>query len=147
MQKKMDSHFSKGLETWKKNNLDNLVHAKVKELYPDADPKDIELAAIKAELEKVKAESQRKDLTNQALKIANEKGLPVNLVRYFVGTDEKTTADNMDEYETTFKTVLSEAVENRLKRDSHVPPIGETEDIDGVTAAFMKLNPGLKLNI
>ena len=146
MQPKLDSYFSKGLETWKTNNLDNLVNAKVKELYPDADPKDTEIAAMKAELEKIKAESQRKDLTNQALKIANEKGLPVDLVSFFVGADEKTTTTNMSKLETAFTTALSEAVKNKLKGESYVPPDGETEDIDGVTAAFAKLNPGIKIN-
>ena len=34
MQPKLDSYFSKGLETWKTNNLDKLVNEKVKELYP-----------------------------------------------------------------------------------------------------------------
>lgn len=146
IQPKLDSYFSKGLETWKTNNLDNLVNAKVKELYPDADPKDTEIAAMKAELEKIKAESQRKDLTNTALRIANEKGLPVDLVSFFVGTDEKTTTANMGKLETAFTTALSEAVKNKLKGESYVPPDGETEDIDGVTAAFAKLNPGLKIN-
>lgn len=146
IQPQLDSYFSKGLETWKTNNLDNLVNAKVKELYPDADPKDTEIAAMKAELEKIKAESQRKDLTNQALKIANEKGLPVDLVSFFVGSDEKTTKANMGKLETVFKAALSEEIKNKLKGDSYVPPDGETEDIDGVTAAFMKLNPGIKIN-
>lgn len=72
LQPQLDSYFSKGLETWKTNNLEGLVNAKVKELYPDADPKDTELAAVKAELERIKAESVRKDLANKALTYANE---------------------------------------------------------------------------
>lgn len=145
LQPQLDSYFSKGLETWKTNNLEGLVNAKVKELYPDADPKDAELAAMKAEIEKMKAEALRKDLTNKALTIANEKHLPVDLVDYFVGMDEKTTTANMDKLEKAFADALGVAVKEKLKGNSYVPPDGEPETMDGVTAAFAKLNPNIKL--
>ena len=145
LQPQLDSYFSKGLETWKTNNLDGLVNAKVKELYPDADPKDTELAAVKAELEKMKAESLRKDLTNKALTIANEKHLPVDLVSFFIGADEKTTTDNMGKFEKAFTDALGVAVKEKLKGNSYVPPDGEVETMDGVTAAFAKLNPNIKI--
>lgn len=145
MQPKLDSYFSKGLETWKTNNLDKLVAEKVKELYPEADPKDTELAAVKAELEKMKRESVRKDLTNKALTAATEKGLPVDLIDYFVGEDEKSTNDNLSKFEKAFNSALGSAVEKKLKGESYVPPEGETEPMDGVTAAFAKLNPGITI--
>lgn len=140
-----DQRYTKGLETWKKNNLDALVNAKVKELYPDVDPKDASIAALKAEIEQIKAESARKDLTNKAFMIANEKGLPVDLVDYFVGKDEETTTANMGKLESAFTSALSAAVKDKLKDGSYVPPDGGKTDVDGVTAAFQKLNPNLKL--
>lgn len=145
IQPQLDSYFTKGLETWKTNNLDGLVDAKVKELYPDADPKDTELAAVRAELEKMKAESVRKDLTNKALTAANEKGLPIDLIDFFIGADEKTTTANLSRLEKAFTDALGAAVEKKLKDNSHVPPEGDTDIVDGVTAAFAKLNPGIKL--
>lgn len=147
MQPKLDSYFNKGLETWKTNNLSKLVDEKVKELYPEADPKDTELAAVKAELEKMKRESVRKDLTNKALTFANEKGLPVDLIDYFVGADEKATHDNLTKFEKTYSAALNAAVEKKMKDGSYVPPEGDPDPIDGVTAAFMKNNPGLKIDI
>ena len=146
MQPKLDSYHSKCLETWKNNNLDNLVNAKIKELYPDDDPKDIELAKIKSELEAMKRESVRKDLTNKALTIANEKGLPIDLVDYFVGADEKATTDNLSKFEKAFNSAIGSAVEKKMKDGSYVPPEGDPEPVDGVTAAFAKLNPGMKIN-
>lgn len=145
LQPQLDSYFSKGLETWKTNNLEGLVNAKVKELYPDADPKDTELAAVKAELERIKAESVRKDLANKALTYANEKGLPVDLVDFFVGADEKATNANMEKLNTAFTAALSAAVDKKLKDSNYVPPEGDTEPMNGVTAAFAKLNPNIKL--
>ena len=145
MQPKYDSYFSKGLETWKSNNLDKLVNEKVKELYPEADPKDTELAAVKAELERMKSESLRKDLTNKALKIANEKGLPTDLVDFFIGSDEKATNANITKFEKAFNDSVGSAVQKKLKDSSYVPPEGDDTTVDGVTAAFAKLNPNIQV--
>lgn len=145
MQPKYDSYFSKGLETWKTNNLDKLVNEKVKELYPEADPKDTELAAVKAELEKMKSESLRKDLTNKALKIANEKGLPTDLIDFFIGSDEKATNENITKFEKAFNDSVGSAVQKKLKDSSYVPPEGDDTPVDGVTAAFAKLNPNIQV--
>lgn len=145
MQPKLDSYFTKGLNTWKENNLSALVDAKVKELYPDADPKDTEIAAMKAELEKMKAESVRKDLTNKALTVATEKGLPVDLIQFFIGADEKSTMDNMATLEKAYTSAIASGVDAKLKGTGYVPPVDDTEPIDAVTARFMELNPGLEL--
>ena len=141
IQPKLDSHFSRSLETWKSNNLDKLVNEKVKELYPEADPKDTELAAVKAELEKMKSESLRKDLTNKALKIANEKGLPTDLVDFFIGADEKATNANITKFEKAFNDSVGSAVQKKLKDSSYVLPEGDETTMDGVKAAFAKHNP------
>lgn len=145
MQPRLDSHFSKSLETWKSNNLDKLVNEKVKELYPEADPKDTELAAVKAELERMKSESLRKDLTNKALKIANDKGLPADLVDFFIGADEKATNANIAKFEKAFNDSVGSAVQKKLKDSSYVPPEGDDTPMDGVTAAFAKLNPNISI--
>lgn len=144
LQPKLDTHFNKGLKTWQENNLSGLVDAEIKKRYPEKDEKDIELANVKAELEKMKAESIRKDLTNKALQLATEKKLPTELVEYFIGADEKATTANLGKLEKAFTTALGAAVDEKLK-GGYVPPDGGTESVDGVTAAFMKLNPGLKI--
>lgn len=82
-----DSYFSKGLETWKNNNLDKLVNEKIKLLNPEQDERDIAINDLRAELEEMKATANREKMLNYATKIATEKGLPVNLVSYFVGAD------------------------------------------------------------
>lgn len=145
LQPTLDSYFTKGLDTWKSNNLQSLVDEKVKELYPEADPKDTELAKVKAELEAMKAESVRKDLTNKALKYATEKGLPADLIDFFIGKDEETTNSNLKKLESIYSGSISSAVDKKLKENNYIPPEGTETVIDGVTAAFMKLNPELKI--
>ena len=124
IQPTLDKYHNKGLETWKTNNLDKLVNEKVKELYPEADPKDTELAKLKADLEAMKAESVRKDLTNKALTVATEKELPIDLISYFVGADEDSTTANLEKLETAFNTEVEKVVTKRLGK-SHKPDAGD----------------------
>ena len=146
MQPRLDRYSNKSLESWKANNLQGLVDAKVKELYPDADPKDIEIQKLQQELAEQKASALKQTLTNKALTVANEKGLPADLVGYFIGDDEDSTMENLSNFEKIYTGAISAKVDEKLKGASHVPPIDDNEPIDGVTAAFQALNPGLKIS-
>lgn len=146
MRPRLDRHFNNSLETWKTNNLQGLIDAKVKELYPDADPKDIEIQKLQQELAEQKASALKQTLTNKALTVANEKGLPADLVSYFIGDDEDSTMENLSNFEKIYTGAISAKVDEKLKGASHVPPIDNNEPIDGVTAAFQALNPGLKIS-
>jgi len=147
IQPTLDKYHSKGLETWKKGNeFKSLVDAKIKELYPEADPKDKRVAELEAQIAKMQAENVRKDLTNKALTFANEKGLPVELVDFFVGADEASTNKNMATFEKIYNGAVSKGIQDGLKGNNYTPPNGSDDGIaDGVAAAFAKLNPGIKL--
>lgn len=124
LQPKMDKYFNKGLETWKENNLQGLVDEKIKELYPEEDPKDLELKKLQQRVEEMEREAQREKLRNQALKIATERNLPTELVDYFIGENEETTLKNLETFEETFTDNLETKVKERLKGNSYTPPEG-----------------------
>ncbi|SHH36283.1 DUF4355 domain-containing protein [Clostridium grantii] len=119
-----DKHLGKGIETFKSNNLQKLVDEKIKELYPDTDPKDTAMAQLKAEIEQMKSESLRKDLTNKALESLNSKKLPSTLAKFLVADSEENTLANINSIEEIFNTSLSERVENKIKSNIHIPPTG-----------------------
>lgn len=144
IQPEMDKYFSKGLESWKSNNLEKLINDEITKRNPSADPKDIELAQMKAQLETMQKEALRKDLTNKALKIATEKHLPTDLIDYFIGDDEETTTNNIKIFEKIFNTAVSSSVDNKIKENTHVPPVDKTEPLTGVEQAFQDLT-GLKV--
>lgn len=142
IQPDLDKYFSKGLETWKSNNLQSIVDEEIKKRYPDTDPKDIELSNLKSQLEEMQKKADREVLRNKALKTATDKGLPVELIDYFVMDDEKATNEAIKAFEKAFKANVSNAVEQKLKGE-YIPPTDENtnEVVDGVTLAFRKLNP------
>lgn len=120
-----DKHLSKGLETWKTNNLERMINEEVKKRFPEKDEKDIEVEKLRAEVEKMQFEKQREVLTNKAIKIANEKHLPINLVDFFIAEDEEATEKNLSVLESVFSQSVQSEVEKRLKGDGYTPPKGE----------------------
>lgn len=145
LQPMLDSFFSKGLETWKTNNLTKLVDDKVKELYPEADPKDKELAALKAEMEQMKATALREKLTNQVLKLASEKGVPSDFADYLIATDEESTIKRFNDFESIYSKAISNSVNEKLKGAGYTPPDDHSDNLDGVSAAFMSINPNIQI--
>jgi hypothetical protein len=144
LQPEMDKYFNKGLETWKANNLEKIVTEELQKRNPSADPKDVELQTVKAQLEEMKAEAIRKDMTNVALKIATEKNLPVDLIDYFVGMDEATTKKNLAILESAFNAKVSASVDEKIKSNTHIPTADKTEPLTGVEQAFKNLT-GIQL--
>ncbi len=125
MDSERDKHSTKSLETWKANNLEALVTAKVKELHPDADPRDVKLQEFQNKFEALEKEKVKEALTNKALKIATEKKLPLELVDFLIGADETATLSNLTALEKVFATHIEAVVTERLK-GGYVPPSGGT---------------------
>lgn len=122
LQPRLDSYFTKGLNTWKENNLDKLVAEKLKEINPEQTPEQIELQQMKAELEEMKNAKIRESLKNTALTQATEKNIPTSLVDYLLGTDEETTTANLETFEEAMKQYVDKQVKQRISDSSYEPP-------------------------
>ena len=142
----VDSNFTKGLETWKTNNLDKIVNAKIKELNPEKDEKDIKINDLAKQLEEMKRTANREKMLNYAVSLANSKGLPTEIVSYFLAEDEDTTKENLLQLEKVFAAAVSNNVDNKLK-NQYIPPIGDDEDIDPIMAEFQSRNPNIKVKV
>lgn len=142
----LDKNFTKGLETFKEKSLPALVNAEVAKRNPAQDPKDAEIEKMKQQIADLQAADTKKALTIKAQSIAADKKLPADLVSYFIGSDEDSTASNIDTFGKAFTTAVDAAVSDKLKDTSYVPPDSKTEPLDGVTRSFMELNPALKIN-
>ncbi|MBH0171031.1 DUF4355 domain-containing protein [Fictibacillus sp. 18YEL24] len=115
LQAQKDSFFSTSLETWKKNNLDDLVMGKVKELYPDETEEQKRIKILEQKLEAAEKEKSLESLRNKAISLATEKGLPASLVDFFLGEDEEKTTENLAKLEETFNPYIESKVNERFK--------------------------------
>ncbi|KAA6450958.1 DUF4355 domain-containing protein [Bacillus swezeyi] len=135
IQPRLDAHFTKSLDTWKANNLDDLVNSKVKELYPEETEEQKRIRKLEQELEKQQKEAKREKLMNTAISYASEKGLPTDLVAYFLGDDEETTMSNLGALEEKYSAAVQQEVENKFKENGRtVEPgggsSGQSEKLD-----------------
>jgi hypothetical protein len=117
-----DKHLSKGIETFKSNNLSKLVDEEVKKRYPEKDAKDIQVEALRIELEKMKKENLMKEIKNQAILILDEKKLPKEVLNFIVSDDLEKTKTNIESFGNVFNPYIQIAVEERIKSGSYTPP-------------------------
>lgn len=129
LQPRLDSHFTKSLETWKTNNLDGLIDQEVRKRNPEKTPEQIELEKLRKEIEQERADRLRADLKAKALGVAQEKGLPTDLVEYLIANDEETTIANLEKYETVHKSVIENAISQEFKANGREvkPTVGTVE--------------------
>lgn len=115
--------FEKRLKEWKKNNLEKELEPFIQEKYPDlvTDPTQKKLLELEKELEKERTANARKDLITEAIKYANEKKIPNNLVENFLGEDIEKTKENLDGFVETINPWISEQVDERLGASSWIP--------------------------
>ena len=128
LQPKLDIYHTKGLETWKTNNLTKLVDDEVKKKYPDQDPKDKALIDLQSQLDKMQKDSLKKELTNKALKTAQEKKLPSELIDFLIGDDEVSTTNNIDTLSKIFLAHDEALKTELLKNNSYIPPKTEVKN-------------------
>lgn len=129
LQPKLDSYATKAInshdEKFKANELPKLIEAEITKRNPSQDPKDKVLAEMQAKLDKMEADGKRKELQNLALKTANEKKLPTEVIDFFIGQNEQTTIDNLTALEKVFTPHIEKLVKERLG-DGYIPPKNDT---------------------
>ena len=112
-----DKHHSKALETWKTNNLDTIVDAEVAKRNPSKSPAEIALETLQKKFDDSEKARSRETLMNKAILQANEKGLPVDLLDYFVSDDEEKTTANIAKLEEVYAKSVQASVEGKFKEN------------------------------
>ncbi len=124
LQPKLDQHFTKGLETWKEKTLPTLLEEEIKKRFPDETEEQKRLRKLEEELERERQARIKSELINKATTLATQKGLPVDLVAYFVGQDEDSTVNNLTALENIWQQNLQKAVEEKFKESGRTPNPG-----------------------
>ena len=115
IQPTLDRYHSKSLETWKANNLDSIIEEEVTNRTPQETEEQKRIRKLEEELQNRDKDAKRKDLQNKAFKLAQDKGVPTDLVDYFIGEDEESTSANLDSLKEHFDTTVKAQVESRFK--------------------------------
>lgn len=124
LQPKLDSYFSKGLDTWKNNNLQKIIDEEVSKRNPAETPEQKAMRELQTKMAKIESDKIKAEQVNIGQALAVEKGLPTSLVPYFIGDNESDTRTKINFLELEFKSMLEKQVEARLKSSNTVPNIG-----------------------
>jgi hypothetical protein len=127
-----DKHFSKGLDTWKTNNLEKLITEEVKKRNPDKTPEQLEIEKLRADFEAAQRQLALKGVKEKATTLATEKKIPLELLDYFVTDDEEKTNTNLSTFESIMEKYITAKVEERLK-GTYQPPGGGGSGTQGIT--------------
>lgn len=118
---RIDQGVTKGIESFKKNNLDKLVEERYNATHPPETPADKKMRELEENLSKEKSERMRESLRNKLLSEATKKSLPVDMIDLLIGADEENSLKNLSTYESVFTKVLSAEVEKKFAAGGRMP--------------------------
>ncbi|WP_255233658.1 DUF4355 domain-containing protein [Bacillus altitudinis] len=115
LQPRLDQHFTKGLETWKDNNLKKIVEEEISKRNPSKTPEQLEIEKLRKDMESERNARNREKLVNTALKVADKKTLPKDVIDFFIGENEESTIENLGKLEESFNAAVQAAVDAKFK--------------------------------
>lgn len=134
LQPKLDSYFTKGLESWKGNHLEKIINDELKKRTSGKDDKDLEIDKLRQEFENMKREKLRESLRNESYKFASDNSLPTDLIDYFIkiesedddkGTKSReATTNNLNSLKEVWSSHLQTVVNDKLKSNGFNPKDG-----------------------
>lgn len=124
LQSLTDAKVTKGIETFKTNNLQKILDDEIAKRFPPETEEAKKLRELEKRINDQQAEIKKKDLLTAAIKKATEKGLPVSLIDRFLGDDEETTEKNLSALEEELKKAVETQVELKFKAGGREPGAG-----------------------
>lgn len=115
LQPKMDAYFSKGLESWKANNLEKLINDEVGKRFPNETPEMKRIMELEQKLANQEQERLKAEMVANANKIAGERGLPLSIAKFLAGSTVEETQANIYAFEQEYKQHLDKSVLDRTK--------------------------------
>ncbi|HDC6124761.1 TPA: DUF4355 domain-containing protein [Staphylococcus aureus] len=130
IQPELDRYHSKGLESWKEKNLEDLIEQEVRKRNPEQSEEQKRISALEQELEKRDAEAKREKLRSNALGKAQELNLPTSLVDRFLGDSDEDTEQNLKALKETFDKYIQKGVESKFKSSGRDVKESQNQDLD-----------------
>ena len=128
IQPMLDSYFTKGLESWKEKTMPGLIEEEIKKKFPDETEEQKRLRKLEEELAKERQARTKSELINKATTLATQKGLPVEVVHYFVGQDEDETVNNLTALENIWQANIEKVVSEKFKENGRVVDPSKKDD-------------------
>lgn len=118
-----DRAVSKGIETFKSNNLQKLIDEELKKKSNEGLSEEaIQLKELQAKFEALEKEKMRSELKGKYTKLLTEKGLNSELVDFVFNEDEEIFNSNVDKINSILQNSVNLKTREILKNNEYIPP-------------------------
>lgn len=136
--KTVNTRLNKSIETWKTNNLENLINDEINKRYPRKSEAELKLEQQQLQIEQIEQEKRQLQLQLQYQTLMAENNLPLDILDFVTGKDLESTINNIERFKNLTSDYISksvqEEVDNRLKHNCYIPPINSDS---GTTVSSM----------
>lgn len=132
IQPKLDSYFTKGLETWKNKTLPKIIEEEINKRFPPETEEQKRLRKLEEELRQEREQRLRETLKNKMIEKLTKNNMPIELVDFIVGSDEDTTEANYNRLKNIWENITKKYIEEKFKNEGREPHKGvkTPDDID-----------------
>lgn len=117
--KTVNTRLDKGIESWKTNNLENIVNEEVNKRYPQKSKTEIAL-------EKAMEEKRQLELQVKYQNLMAENNLPMDIIDFVAGKDVESTISNIGKFKSLTESYIDNGIQKevnrRMKEFSYIPP-------------------------
>jgi F0F1-type ATP synthase epsilon subunit len=122
-----DQFVSKGIETWKQNNLQKILDEEIKKANPSETDEQKRIRELEKRLDEEARARKRESLKNKALQRVSEKKLPADVLDYLVTDDEESTEKALSTYEKAMENYQKIVTEQVMKNGGREPAPSKEE--------------------
>lgn len=132
MQKEADRVFSKGLETWKQNNLEKIINEEIEKRAKENNPQETEeqknIRVMREEINSLKLKYTIAENQAKALKIATEKKIPDSFLDVLDYSNTEKMDKQLDSIDATWTKALEARIEEEVAKRTGRPSPTKTSD-------------------
>ena len=144
----IDSAISKAIDSHDKKfmaeKLPSLVETEIKKRSNEGKSEtEIQLQEMKEQLEKMKAEKLKADMSAKYTKVLSEKGLSTELIDFVLGADDETTTANIDKINSIIGNVANSRVKEKIGESSYKQEGTKNTNVGKITWEQVVENPEL----
>ena len=144
----LDSGISKAVnshdEKFKKEKLPGIIESEIKKRSNEGKSEtEIQLQEMKEQLEKMKAEKLKADMSAKYTKVLSEKGLSTELIDFVLGADDETTTANIDKINSIIGNVANSRVKEKIGESSYKQEGTKNTNVGKITWEQVVENPKL----
>ena len=118
-----DRAVSKGIETFKSNNLQKLIDEELKKKSNEGLSEEaIQLKELQAKFEALEKEKTISELKGKYTKLLSEKGLSTELIDFVFNEDEEIFNSNVDKINSIIENSINAKTNEILNNNEYIPP-------------------------